>query len=153
MWVGHLLGEHGLSLSVRAGPSPRTKQSWSRIAAMSSIHPNLEGTIDRTRNDPKSKSIEPQSHQANKIKVPTWNEAVIAMSKSTLSSVVSTLVRASMGTSVSHTVPDEDLDKHVADIILKEAKQKAENYNTLGIRAYLPAGCVAHPTHFAVSIL
>ncbi|KAG9313903.1 hypothetical protein JVU11DRAFT_4675 [Chiua virens] len=60
------------------------------------------------------------------------------MSKSTLSSVVSSLVRASMGTSVSTTVPDEDLDKHVAELILKEAKQKAENYTKLGIKAYLP---------------
>lgn len=66
------------------------------------------------------------------------------MSKSTLSSVVSTLVRASVGTSVSSTVPDEDLDKHVADLILKEAKQKAENYSKLGIKAYLPAGYAVH---------
>ena len=64
------------------------------------------------------------------------------MSKSTLSSVVSSLVRASVGSSVPSTVQDEDLDKHVADIILKEAKQKAENYNTLGIQAYLPTGSV-----------
>lgn len=44
-----------------------------------------------------------------------------------------------MGASVPSNVPDEDLDKHVADLILKEAKQKAENYSTLGIKAYLPA--------------
>lgn len=66
------------------------------------------------------------------------------MSKSTLSSVVSTLVRASVGTSISSAVPDEDLDKHVADLILKEAKQKAENYSKLGIKAYLPAGYAVH---------
>lgn len=59
------------------------------------------------------------------------------MSKSSLSSVVSTLVRASMGTAVSSTVTDEDLDRHVADLILKEAKQKAERYGQDGIRAYL----------------
>ncbi|KAG6380711.1 hypothetical protein JVT61DRAFT_5089 [Boletus reticuloceps] len=62
------------------------------------------------------------------------------MSKSTLSSVVSSLVRASVGTSVLSTVPDEDLDKHVAELILKEAKQKAESYSKLGVKAYLPTG-------------
>ncbi|KAG6894595.1 hypothetical protein C0992_005471 [Termitomyces sp. T32_za158] len=55
-----------------------------------------------------------------------------------LSSVVSNLVRASMGTSVSSTVTDEDLDRHVAELILKEAKKKAEKYGTQGIRAFLP---------------
>lgn len=60
------------------------------------------------------------------------------MPKSTLSSVVSNLVRASMGTAVPSTVTDEDLDRHVAELILKEAKQKAERYGQDGIRAYLP---------------
>lgn len=60
------------------------------------------------------------------------------MSKSSLSSVVSNLVRASMGTSVSSTVANEDLDRHVAELILKEAKQKAEKYAKEGIRAYIP---------------
>lgn len=60
------------------------------------------------------------------------------MSKSSLSSVVSNLVRASMGASVPSTVPDDDLDRHVAELILKEAKQKAEKYAKEGIRAYLP---------------
>lgn len=44
-----------------------------------------------------------------------------------------------MGTSVPSTVKDDDLDRHVADLILKEAKQKAEKYAQHGIRAYLPA--------------
>ncbi|KAL1713724.1 hypothetical protein EV715DRAFT_295854 [Schizophyllum commune] len=56
---------------------------------------------------------------------------------SSLSSVVSNLVRASMGSSVSPTVTDEDLDRHVAELILKEAKKKAERYQETGIRAYL----------------
>ncbi|OJA11872.1 hypothetical protein AZE42_03260 [Rhizopogon vesiculosus] len=60
------------------------------------------------------------------------------MSKSSLSSVVSNLVRASMGTSVTPSITDEDLDRHVAELILKEAKQKAESYGRLGIKAYLP---------------
>lgn len=49
-------------------------------------------------------------------------------------------MRAQMGTSVSGTVTDEDLDRHVAELILKEAKQKAEQYGKDGIRAYLPSG-------------
>ncbi|OBZ68630.1 hypothetical protein A0H81_11473 [Grifola frondosa] len=57
---------------------------------------------------------------------------------SSLSSVVSNLVRASMGTSLSSTITDEDLDRHVAELILKEAKQKAERYGKEGMRAYLP---------------
>ncbi|KAG1889680.1 uncharacterized protein F5891DRAFT_1186164 [Suillus fuscotomentosus] len=60
------------------------------------------------------------------------------MSKSSLSSVVSNLVRASMGTAVSPSITDDDLDRHVAELILREAKQKAESYGTVGIRAYLP---------------
>ncbi|KAG2122591.1 hypothetical protein DEU56DRAFT_873602 [Suillus clintonianus] len=60
------------------------------------------------------------------------------MSKSSLSSVVSTLVRASMGTAVSSSITDDDLDRHVAELILREAKQKAESYGEVGIRAYLP---------------
>ena len=59
------------------------------------------------------------------------------MSGSSLSSVVSHLVRAQMGTSLAPTVTDEDLDRHVAELILKEAKQKAEKYGQDGIRAYL----------------
>ena len=43
-----------------------------------------------------------------------------------------------MGASVSNTVTDDDLDKHVAELILKEAKQKAEQYSQRGVRAYLP---------------
>ncbi|KAL4250314.1 hypothetical protein ABKN59_003171 [Abortiporus biennis] len=60
------------------------------------------------------------------------------MSKSSLSSVVSNLVRAQMGSAVSNTVTDEDLDKHIAELILKEAKQKAEQYGKEGFKAYLP---------------
>ncbi|KAI0714627.1 hypothetical protein C8Q76DRAFT_795486 [Earliella scabrosa] len=56
---------------------------------------------------------------------------------SSLSSVVSNLVRAQMGSSVAPTVTDDDLDRHVAELILKEAKQKAQRYRQDGIRAYL----------------
>ncbi|KAH9013870.1 hypothetical protein EDB84DRAFT_1582635 [Lactarius hengduanensis] len=60
------------------------------------------------------------------------------MADGSLSSVVSSLVRAQMGVSVPTAVTDEDLDRHVADLILKEAKKKAEQYDKQGIRAYLP---------------
>jgi hypothetical protein len=60
------------------------------------------------------------------------------MGDTSLSSVVSGLVRAQMGTSVSTSITDEDLDRHVAELILKEAKKKAEQYGQQGISAYLP---------------
>jgi hypothetical protein len=63
-----------------------------------------------------------------------------------LSSVVSSLVRAQMGSSVGPTVSEADLDRHVAELILKEAKQKAQRYAELGISAYV-AECV-----FTVSV-
>ena len=62
----------------------------------------------------------------------------MSSSKGSLSNVVSQLVRASMGASVSASVKDDDLDRHVADLILKEAKQKEDRYKGEGIRAYLP---------------
>lgn len=60
------------------------------------------------------------------------------MSKSTLSNVVSNLVRAQMGQSLPDTITDEELDRHVANLIVKEAKQKAEQYLKTGVQAYLP---------------
>ncbi|KAG7100001.1 hypothetical protein E1B28_001789 [Marasmius oreades] len=59
---------------------------------------------------------------------------------SSLSSVVSDLVRASMGTSVSPSVTDEDLDRHVRELLIKDAKKRAEKYGQQGIRAYLASG-------------
>lgn len=67
-----------------------------------------------------------------------FNSKYSTFTMSSLSTVVSTLVRASMGSSVSDTITDEELDRHVADLILKEAKQKAELYLRDGVRAYLP---------------
>jgi hypothetical protein len=57
---------------------------------------------------------------------------------SSLSSVVSDVVRASMESSGSGTITEEDLDRHVGELILREAKRKAEQYAIHGIRAYLP---------------
>lgn len=72
---------------------------------------------------------------------------------SSLSSVVSNLVRASMGTSVSSQVTDDELDKHVAELILKEAKKKAERFGQDGIRAYLRSGmCVVFVSFLTLHI-
>jgi hypothetical protein len=49
-----------------------------------------------------------------------------------------------MGASVAPSVSEADLDAHVAQLILKEAKQKAERYAQLGISA-LVAQCVPFP--------
>ncbi|KAG8998737.1 hypothetical protein FRB90_012248 [Tulasnella sp. 427] len=60
-------------------------------------------------------------------------------SSSSLSSVVSNLVRAQLGASISSKVTDEDLDKHVADLLLQEANQKEQKYfGKEGVRAYYP---------------
>ncbi|KAG9287295.1 hypothetical protein G9A89_008925 [Geosiphon pyriformis] len=57
--------------------------------------------------------------------------------KSALDLVVNQLVRASVG-GVPSSLPDEDLDRYVADLILKEAAAKSQKYNKEGVRAYLP---------------
>jgi hypothetical protein len=57
--------------------------------------------------------------------------------KSIFSSAVSDLVRAAAGGDTSK-VPDEDLDKYVADILLREAQVNKKKYNDIGVKAYLP---------------
>jgi hypothetical protein len=59
--------------------------------------------------------------------------------QSSLQQAVSQLLRASMGSSVPDSIPNEELDRHVAELILQEAKQKEDRYEELGLRAYLPA--------------
>ncbi|ORY96359.1 hypothetical protein BCR43DRAFT_524469 [Syncephalastrum racemosum] len=56
---------------------------------------------------------------------------------SALSTAVSDLIRAAHG-GEAHNVPDEDLDRYVADLILKEAAAKKEKYDRVGVRAYQP---------------
>ncbi|KAK3825703.1 MAG: hypothetical protein J3Q66DRAFT_365445 [Benniella sp.] len=51
------------------------------------------------------------------------------------SSIVSSLVRAAIG-GKHHDVPDGDLDKYVADMILKSADTTHQKYKTLGLEAY-----------------
>jgi hypothetical protein len=61
-------------------------------------------------------------------------------SASSLSSVVNNLVRASMGTSIPETVGDDELDKAVKELLVKEAKKRAEKFGEQGMRAYLASG-------------
>jgi len=61
---------------------------------------------------------------------------------SSLSSIVSHLVRSQLGSSASSSttplssVPDSELDKHVAELLLAEAKSKDKQWKDSGIRAY-----------------
>lgn len=60
------------------------------------------------------------------------NSTPTAKPKSALDVVVNQLVRA------SPSIRDNDLDKYVADLILKEATAKNKLYNKEGIKAFLP---------------
>ncbi|KAF9960626.1 hypothetical protein BGZ70_008544 [Mortierella alpina] len=53
----------------------------------------------------------------------------------TRSSIVSNLVRAAIGGNHAH-VPDQDLDKYVADMIMKSANHAHEDYKKKGLDAY-----------------
>ncbi|CAG8552606.1 793_t:CDS:2 [Paraglomus occultum] len=57
--------------------------------------------------------------------------------KSALDIAVSQLVRAAVG-GIPSSIPDEDLNKYVADLILKEAEAKNLKYKKEGVRAFLP---------------
>jgi hypothetical protein len=54
-----------------------------------------------------------------------------------VNSIVSDLIRAAAGSSATN-VSDQDIDKYVADLILKEAEEKRKKYNDIGVKAYLP---------------
>ncbi|CAG8537284.1 5873_t:CDS:2 [Scutellospora calospora] len=58
--------------------------------------------------------------------------------KSALDIVVNQLVRASVGGNIPSSLSDDDLDKYVADLIMKEASAKNNLYSKEGLRAYLP---------------
>jgi hypothetical protein len=55
---------------------------------------------------------------------------------SSLSSVVSGLVRVQMGSSVPNSTQEDQVGRYVQGLILKVAKQKAERYGNLGIQVY-----------------
>jgi hypothetical protein len=52
---------------------------------------------------------------------------------SSLSNVVSSLVRAQMGSSIPTNALDEELDRRVAELILKEAKKSETRYGMTGL--------------------
>lgn len=54
-----------------------------------------------------------------------------------LSSIVSDLRRAQMGSAVSSQVTDEDLDACIKELLLKDAKKREARYGQSGIKAYL----------------
>jgi hypothetical protein len=54
-----------------------------------------------------------------------------------VNSVVNDLIRAAAGSS-ARNVSDEDVDKYVADLILKEAQEKRKKYDQVGVKAYQP---------------
>ncbi|KAL8280617.1 hypothetical protein RQP46_006940 [Phenoliferia psychrophenolica] len=75
----------------------------------------------------------PASHKPKKDK-----DKAAKVNYSSLSSVVSNLVRSSYGASASQLdVPDDQLDRHVADLLLAEASEKQKQWGTRGTRAYL----------------
>ncbi|TPX67343.1 hypothetical protein SpCBS45565_g03856 [Spizellomyces sp. 'palustris'] len=55
---------------------------------------------------------------------------------SALNSVVSKLMRAAVG-GVPNDIPDDDLDRYIADTILREAAVANKRYNEIGISAFL----------------
>ncbi|KAG0267358.1 hypothetical protein BG011_006775 [Mortierella polycephala] len=57
----------------------------------------------------------------------------------TLSSIVSNLVRAAIGGN-HQDVPDQDLDKYVADMIMKSANTADKKYKAVGLDAYTGDG-------------
>jgi hypothetical protein len=48
-------------------------------------------------------------------------------------------------------VTDDDLDRHVAELIIKEAKKKAERYGQQGIRAYISSNLYVYSLLLKVS--
>jgi hypothetical protein len=59
--------------------------------------------------------------------------------KNAVNDVVSELIRVAAG-SKARNVSDQDIDKYVADLILKEAEEKRKKYTQVGVQAYKPDG-------------
>lgn len=53
-----------------------------------------------------------------------------------------------MGTSVPDEVPDDDLDRYIADVILEEARRKDAQYREVGVSAYR-SRCVLYRSTYA----
>ncbi|KAI8967233.1 hypothetical protein BDF20DRAFT_840319 [Mycotypha africana] len=69
-----------------------------------------------------------------------------------VSSIVDDLIRASAGAGAKN-IADEDLDKYVADLILKEAQEKRKKYEKVGIQAYEPSSSRANRPKFSAGFL
>ncbi|KAI9235757.1 MAG: hypothetical protein BYD32DRAFT_356417, partial [Podila humilis] len=59
--------------------------------------------------------------------------------RGTLSTIVSDLVRAAIGGD-HQNVSDQDLDKYVADMIMKQASDTQSKYKAIGLDAFKPSG-------------
>ncbi|KAI9250393.1 hypothetical protein EDC94DRAFT_527149 [Helicostylum pulchrum] len=66
------------------------------------------------------------------------------MSNNAINNVVANLIRAAAGSSAKD-VSDQDVDKYVADLILKEAQEKRIKYDKVGVEAYQPNGLIKKP--------
>jgi hypothetical protein len=71
------------------------------------------------------------------VKSSSKSSPVPSQSRTALDVVVSQLVRAAVG-GVPSSIKDQDLDKYVAELVLKEAAAKEARYHKEGVRAYLP---------------
>jgi hypothetical protein len=67
-------------------------------------------------------------------------------------SIVNNLIRAAA--SIPKDISDEDLDRHVADLLVKEAREKESRWRELGIGVYLNSienelvSCTSHRPSF-----
>lgn len=106
------------------------------VPSASSLAPwYLAPTLSTTRQSPYhitkvplDKSMPTPTASSSKNKPPKTDNG-------SLTSIVSTLFRASLG-STAEGVKDEDLDKHVADLLLKDAKEKEAKWKLEGVKAY-----------------
>lgn len=59
-----------------------------------------------------------------------------SVNHNSLSSIVASLTRAQFGLAATTTATDDQLDRHVADLLLKEARDKDKQWGEKGTRAY-----------------
>ncbi|KAG0989159.1 hypothetical protein G6F29_001207 [Rhizopus arrhizus] len=74
-------------------------------------------------------------------------------SKPNLNNILSDLMRYAGGGGAKN-IADEDIDKYVADLILKEAGEKKKRYEEIGIQAYKPSTPKPRPnTKFLLNVM
>ncbi|CEG70368.1 hypothetical protein RMATCC62417_06279 [Rhizopus microsporus] len=77
----------------------------------------------------------------------------MSKSNNAVNNIVSDLMRAAAGAG-ARNVSDEDIDKYVADLILKEAEEKRKKYQEVGIQAYQPVTRKPRPnTRFLLNVV